>query len=146
MYPLGRDTTAFMAKATLIESVVRSARVAPAGSGEVRTACRAVPLSVVIDAVPPEALNVPMFAIPLPMIVIVVLTGSGTVEDALRVKPGPITPRTPQLPRFTYAPTSISALVDADASGAAIAVAIAGTAQAVFRINDRRSVGFSRAL
>ncbi|WP_271985760.1 hypothetical protein [Pseudoclavibacter terrae] len=145
LYPFGRDTTAFSVKATLMDSVVRRARVAPAGNGAVRTACRAVPLSVVIEAVPPEAPKVPMFPIPLPMIVIVVSTGSGAVGDAVRVNPGPRTPRTPHVPRFTYAPTSISAVVDAEASGAATAAAIAGTAQAVFRITARRSVDVSRA-
>ncbi|MBS3180128.1 MULTISPECIES: hypothetical protein [unclassified Pseudoclavibacter] len=143
MYPLGRDTTAFKLKATLMDSVVRRASVSPAASGAVRTACRAVPLSVVIEAVPPDALNVPMFATPLPMIVMVVSTGRGTAEDAVRVKPGLIRPRVPHVPRFTYAPTSMSAVVDADASGAATAAAIAGTAHAVFRIIERRSVDFS---
>lgn len=145
MYPLGRVTTASNEKPTPVASVVRKARVAPAATGAVRTACRAVLLSVVIEAVPPEALKLPMFAIPSPRIVMIVPTGRGAVEDARRVNPGPTRPGTPNVPRSAYARTNErTILTKAAANGAAGASVTAGTAHAAPRICVRPSAAFSR--
>jgi hypothetical protein len=78
-------------------------------------------------AVPPLNENTPIFATPEPEIVTVVPIGSAAVGPAVSVKPGPMTPRVPQVPLMWKAPKSI---VDADAAGAAMAAAITGTDQA----------------
>lgn len=94
---MGSVVEPFSVKATLMDSVVLNAIAAPAGSAEVRVTWREVAESTDTLAVPPVTLNTPMLATPEPMMVTVVPTGSGA-EPAVRVKPGPRMPSTPQLP------------------------------------------------
>lgn len=137
VYPVGTATVAINWNATEMDSVVRNAIVPPAGSAAVRVICRAVLLRMATEAVPPVTEKTPMFAMPEPVIVTVVPTGSGVEGPAVSVKPGPSTPNTPHVPLMWKAPTST---VLAKAAGAAAATATTGTVQAAPLAMERREI------